>query len=523
MMPRALRILLLGALCLSPAWGQPADITNTYGGIKVRIVPGRQLSLRSYAAGRAVVPGEVTLTQHPDRVVILAKPADGARVDVEVDIPYGLVFRARTAGGPIFVEGLVAGAALTTETGDVHIRAPWQATRFKMESWEAPQELLTPKEVKFSREWEGQREQRRYRITDRHNADQVTYGSIQVTAKAPGQVELIETEIHADSPIKMPWQAREIVESLLVRTARPSKEQKPRLAPAGKAEDGDTAIFRLDVRLVNLTAAVTDSRWAPIQGLSLEDFEVLEDGVRQQLRAASSEEAPFHLALLLDLSGSTQNSRDTMQECARRFIGIARPQDLVALYALANNHFHVISRLTTNRAKLVEALNIIPKVSGGSPVYDSIALAYAEEFRQLPNERNALIAITDGVDNQIYGQGAPSSVSFEKLYGAAARMQALIYPVLLDPFTVAPAPAWAKKARYNMELLAQASGGRLFHARSIRDLEPVYGQVEEELRSVYTIGYSPSNQDFKGLWRKIEVKVKRPGTRVRTRPGYYAR
>ncbi len=521
-MPRASRIFLFGILCLLPAWPQPADITNTFGGIQVRVVPGRQLSLRSHAAGRAVVPGDVTLTQQPDRLVILARPADGTRVDVEVDIPYGLVFRARTADGPISVEGLVAGAALTTETGDVHISAPWQATRFKMESMDPPKELLTPNGVRFSREWAGQKEQRRWLVTDRHNADQVTYGSIQITAKAPGRVELIETEIPDDSPIKMPWQARRIVESLLVRTAKPAKER----AAGGESEKsgvGDTAVFRLDVRLVNLTAAVTDSRGAPVRNLTLEDFEVLEDGVRQQVRAASSEEAPFHLVLLLDLSGSTQNSRDTMQEAARRFIGIARPQDLVALYVLANNHFHVISRLTTNRGKLIEALNIIPKVSGGSPVYDSIVLAYAEEFRQLPNDRNAIIAITDGVDNQIYGQGAPSSVPFDKLNDAASRMQSLIYPVLLDPFTLAPAPSWAKKARYNMELLGQVSGGRLFHARSIRDLEPVYGQVEEELRSVYTLGYSPSNQEFNGLWRKLEVKVKRPGARVRTRPGYFAR
>jgi Ca-activated chloride channel family protein len=73
-----------------------------------------------------------------------------------------------------------------------------------------------------------------------------------------------------------------------------------------------------------------------------------------------------------------------------------------------------------------------------------------------------------------------------------------------------------------MQQLADASGGRLFPAKSIRDLAPVYAQVAEELRSVYSIGYYPQNQKFDGKYRRIEVRVKRPGLTLRTRPGYYA-
>ena len=62
----------------------------------------------------------------------------------------------------------------------------------------------------------------------------------------------------------------------------------------------------------------------------------------------------------------------------------------------------------------------------------------------------------------------------------------------------------------------------MFPARSIRALDPVYEQVAEELRSVYTIGYYPKNQDFEGSWRNVEVRVSRANARVHTRPGYYA-
>jgi Ca-activated chloride channel family protein len=71
--------------------------------------------------------------------------------------------------------------------------------------------------------------------------------------------------------------------------------------------------------------------------------------------------------------------------------------------------------------------------------------------------------------------------------------------------------------------LAAASGGRLFSARSVEDLDPVYAQVAMELRSVYTLAYYPKNQNFDGRWRRVQVRVKSPGVRVRTRAGYFAR
>jgi VWFA-related protein len=74
-----------------------------------------------------------------------------------------------------------------------------------------------------------------------------------------------------------------------------------------------------------------------------------------------------------------------------------------------------------------------------------------------------------------------------------------------------------------MQDLADASGGRLFPARSVSDLEPVYAQVADELRAVYSLAYYPKNQNFDGKWRRIQVRVKQTGVVPRTRNGYYAR
>ena len=74
-----------------------------------------------------------------------------------------------------------------------------------------------------------------------------------------------------------------------------------------------------------------------------------------------------------------------------------------------------------------------------------------------------------------------------------------------------------------MEELAEITGGRLFVSQSIHDLEGVYPLVEDELRSVYLLGYYPKNRNQNGSWRRIEVRVKIPNATARTRSGYFAR
>jgi VWFA-related protein len=320
----------------------------------------------------------------------------------------------------------------------------------------------------------------------------------------------------------LPWQAPAILDEIVrgAAVAAPPQSQSPPQPVQGQNE---TAVFRSDVRVVNLTAPVTDEEGRPIVGLAPEDFRVFENGIPQKIQHAAAEEVPFNLVLLFDLSGSTARDRDAMKQAAKRFVEMARPKDRVALYALANDKFHAISRLTQNRDSLKSMIDAIPAVSGGSPIYDMVVLGYAHELHALAWERNAIIFISDGVDNQIRGTGSPSEVNYKKLLRAASGFHALLYPIFLDPFDKFPAPDWARKARSQMEALARATGGRLFPAHSIRDLDGVYPLVAEELRSVYTLSYSPSNQDFNGAWRRIEVKVDRGGARVRTRGGYHAR
>jgi len=308
----------------------------------------------------------------------------------------------------------------------------------------------------------------------------------------------------------------------VLRQLRSSPPAEPVQVPSSTSS-AEQAVFRTDVRMVGLNVAVRDSAGRPLEDLTASDFEVFEDGTLQEVAALSAEDAPFRLVLLLDLSGSTRNDRPAMKEAARRFVEIAGPEDQVAIYALADNRFQVVSRFTSNRGALLDLVERLPDLEGDSPIYDSLVLAYAEELWQLPDSRSAIIFLTDGIDNRIYGTGEPSVVSFGNLRNAAREWNTLIYPVFLDPFSIVPPPGWALRARRQLEEIAEVTGGRLFVAQSIHDLDGVYPLVSEELRSVYTLGYYPANPKPDGSWRRIEVRVKRPESIVRARDGYAAR
>ncbi|MCW5978439.1 MAG: VWA domain-containing protein [Bryobacteraceae bacterium] len=519
------RQIILAALCVCAARTAPAltvTVENEGGSISVRVVDAGRITVNRSSPQREATTDDVAIIRQGDVVLVRANPPDGAPIDIEVQMPYRVPLQAQTTTGAISVEGLIPHVRLATRSGDIRLTMPWEATRLSIEAANAPANVQLPEGIRFSRrETPG-----RWRLNDRLPDMKITYGLVEVRAEAPGSLTLARAAIPDDSPVKLPWLAAPILDGLLPgrrgQTVAPQTASDDANSGGVAATDERMPVFTSSVRLVNLTAAINNNDGHPIKDLKPEDFEVLEDNVPQTVTFAGSEDVPFNLALLLDLSGSTQRDRAAMKEAAKRFVDITRRHDRVAAYALANNIFQVMAPLTEDRKELEELIDAIPDISGGSPIYDSIVLAYAQEFRQRPSERNALVIISDGVDNQLQGVGAPSKVNYNKLARAAEGMNMAIYPVFLDPFTRVPPPAWARRARERMSWLAQVSGGRLFPAQSIQDLESVYPQVAEELRSVYTIAYYPRNQDFDGSWRRVQIKVKRPGAKVRSRTGYFA-
>ena len=105
-------------------------------------------------------------------------------------------------------------------------------------------------------------------------------------------------------------------------------------------------------------------------------------------------------------------------DAARQFVGIARPPDRVAIYALAESFFQVISPLTARRMRLVQLIEGMPPLGGTSPLYDAVVMAYAQEALPLSKERTVLVVITDSIDNALY---APAGGSRTPTLGGVRR------------------------------------------------------------------------------------------------------
>ncbi len=501
------------------------EVHNPVGGVNVEASFGKELQIRGQSAGRKLAQQDIRVVRAPGRIVVRCEPADREPIDLHIRLPFDFSLDATTTSGAIRVSGMIRRANLQTDSGDLLLSAPWRITRIRLDAEEKPPEVKIARGLKFSRgRIDVTAERAIWRLRDRLEDPFRAYGEFRIKAKTPGKLELSDHPIPDESPIKFPWQAPAVLEEILRGPTAPSSftENETKQPKAEFPADNSRLLFRSDVRMVNLVLAASDEAGRPVTDLRAEDFEVVEDGVPQKVAFAGSEDVPFNIAILLDLSGSTRPDRASMREAAAKLVGLARPGDRVALYALAGGAFHVVSKLSGRRDGLLETIRGIPDVSGASPLYDAVVLAYAEDLRDRPGERNGLIVISDGIDNRISRQQMPSRVSFDKLVDAAGQIDALIYPVFLrsgERF----GQGWSRKARKKMQQLADTSGGRLFPAQSIRDLEPVFPLVADELRSVYSVAYYPKNQVFRGEWRRVRTKVKRRNVKLRARAGYHAR
>jgi Ca-activated chloride channel family protein len=130
--------------------------------------------------------------------------------------------------------------------------------------------------------------------------------------------------------------------------------------------------------------------------------------------------------------------------------------------------------------------------------------------------RQAIVVLSDGEDTS-------SLLPFEEVLDLAKRSETAIYAVGLRG---GDGPARSSKgfqeAEFVLRQFSQETGGRAFFPSSIGDLAGVYDQIAEELSSQYTLGYTSKNTKRDGAWRRIVVRVSRPGLTSRTKQGYFA-
>jgi VWFA-related protein len=280
--------------------------------------------------------------------------------------------------------------------------------------------------------------------------------------------------------------------------------------------------IRVQVNLVNLFATVRDKHKAIVTGLKQDDFQVYEDGQLQEITNFSAESnLPITLGILIDTSGSEYYMLSGEKEAGSRFLGrVLRKGDL-AMIMTFDTDVDLLADFTDDRGLLDRAINraqinvpvggvivqgpLPSSGSGGTNFYDAVYLAAHDKLSDEAG-RKAIVVLTDAEDTG-------SKLNLQDAIEAAQRTDTVVHILLVA----------ADGGDQNVaKRLTDETGGRMIIVRSEKNLEQAFDQISEELRSQYTLGYSPTNKKHDGSYRKIKVEMKNKDYSVLTRRGYYS-
>jgi VWFA-related protein len=299
-----------------------------------------------------------------------------------------------------------------------------------------------------------------------------------------------------------------------------------RVSSAGN-RDGETIV--LGTSVVNLNVSVTDRKGRSLPDIRKEDFQLFENNDPQNVEFFAPTTAPFNLVLLLDLSGSISDKMDVVKSAALHFIDQIGPEDKVAILTFTRQ-VRVISTFTTDRNLLRQRIDSIDRAGGGTAFYEAMWFALVNTLDGLQGQRNAIVVMTDGVDNSMeWFRFTPSRVSFEQMGRRLEESDVIAFPIYIDTEEeevwdrLTGTPRSYEMARSQLEKIAELTGGQMYKAKRSKDLSKVYGEIAAALRTIYSVGYYPTNQERDGTFRRVRVRVSRPDAVIRTRKGYYAK
>ena len=304
------------------------------------------------------------------------------------------------------------------------------------------------------------------------------------------------------------------------------------LAPVLVSAQDDTTL-KVEVNLVNILFNVRDKKGGLVGNLSKDDFKIFEDGKEQQVKYFNREtDLPLTIGLLIDVSASQMNLIEIEKNAAYQFFGsVLRKQDLAFLISFGEES--ELLQDYTNSPKLLRAgldgLHVSSGVGGfgpgpvptisqprGTVLYDAVYVASADELKGQVG-RKVLVLITDGED-----EGSKYKIS--QAIEAAQKADAIIYGFYYvdRAFYVGHGMVFAGGSDSALRQMSEDTGGHVFHVDRKMTLQDAFTELQEEMRSQYAIGYTPTNPAKDGTFRKLEVRTTNKDWKVQARKGYYA-
>ena len=263
---------------------------------------------------------------------------------------------------------------------------------------------------------------------------------------------------------------------------------------------GFTESVRTDAVLVPI---IVTHRGQFVKGLKQRDFEIVEDGVKQDIASMVSEDAPLDLVLAIDVSGSMEHALDDVKVAVKQLLSKLRPGDAATIIGFNDTMFLAAEREKDQKAR-EEAVDLLTSW-GGTALYD--ATVHAIDLVSRDWGRKGIIIFSDGDDRN----------SITTRDGATSRVQAsdaMLYTIGFGGGANIPS------LKLKLENYARATGGRAFFPQRASDLNSVFDEIVAELANQYVLSYASTNQKQDNSWRNIKVKMKNVKYDVRARDGY---
>ena len=295
---------------------------------------------------------------------------------------------------------------------------------------------------------------------------------------------------------------------MLVPVIFSQQKDKKQLPSAPPPAPKPTDTVQLRTQVVNVPVTVTDLNGRYIVSLQKENFQVYEDGVKQQIDFFTTMDAPVSIGVVFDISGSMKPRISGAQMALRKLIDSSQQDDDFFLITFASNA-KLVQDFTTNAEAIANALSFVtPK--GSTALYDGAYLA-VEKVRQGRHQRRAIIIISDGEDNN-------SRYSYTELKKLVREADVQIYALAIT--------GEDGTGEGTLQQISRMTGGRAFGVGEGWSLEDAVNRIAIELRHQYSLGYVSQNPNTDGKYRKIKVVVnpiKGFGkVSVRARDGYFA-
>ena len=286
------------------------------------------------------------------------------------------------------------------------------------------------------------------------------------------------------------------------------------LAPVG-APGAAQMVFRGGVDLATFGVTVTDRKGNLVTDLTRDEFRVVEDGRPQSLEffAPAADQgdqavlANLHPGLMLDTSGSMEQDLALARTAAIRFLNLLPSSEDITLVDF-DTEVRVTRYPQREFPRMVERIRG-RKARGDTALYDALGVYLDGAAGQ--SGRPVLVIYSDGVDSR-------SELTFREAVDLLKASHATVYAIgLLDNSGSA-----RMDSRMKLQMMAEITGGTAVFPASVKELDAFYARILEEIRGQYQLGYASTNTAADGRWRNVEVRVTRPGLKVRTRKGYFA-